>query len=317
MTMRKIYYQMKPLIPRKLQIAIRKKIVVRKKSKYSDIWPIDPQACKPPAEWIGWPEGKQFALVLTHDVENDIGQQRCYDLMKLEESVGFRSLFNFVPERYGVLPELRASLVRNGFEVGVHGLKHDGKLFSCHEIFRERAGRINHYLAEWNAVGFRSPANLRNLNWLHELDIEYDSSTFDTDPFEPQPHGVGTIFPFEVNGIPAHKKYVEMPYTLPQDFTLFILMREKSIDIWKRKLDWIAEHGGMALLNTHPDYINFNGKKLGIEEYPAEYYEEFLQYIKNRYNEEYWHVLPRQIARFWAERNVNATYSKNRRYEES
>ena len=40
---------------------------------------------------------------------------------------------------------------------------------------------------------------------------------------------------------------------------LFILMKEKNIDIWKQKLDWISEHSGMALLNTHPDYMNFDG----------------------------------------------------------
>ena len=39
---------------------------------------------------------------------------------------------------------------------------------------------------------------LRNLDWLHDLTIAWDSSTFDTDPFEPQADGAGTIFPFWV-----------------------------------------------------------------------------------------------------------------------
>jgi hypothetical protein len=39
---------------------------------------------------------------------------------------------------------------------------------------------------------------LRNLDWLGDLNIQYDGSTFDTDPFEPQPDGAGTIFPFWV-----------------------------------------------------------------------------------------------------------------------
>ena len=56
-----------------------------------------------------------------------------------------------------------------------------------------------------------------NLDWLHELKIEYDASTFDTDPFEPQPDGVGTIFPFWVTGRQPDEGYVEMAYTLPQD----------------------------------------------------------------------------------------------------
>jgi hypothetical protein len=55
----------------------------------------------------------------------------------------------------------------------------------------------------------------------------------------------------------------------------------------------------MALLNTHPDYMNFDGKP-GIEEYPASYYEEFLDYIKSKYEGLYWHALPKDIARFRA-----------------
>jgi hypothetical protein len=33
-------------------------------------------------------------------------------------------------------------------------------------------------------------------------------------------------------------------------------MKEKNIHKWKKKLGWIAECGGMALLNTHPGYMN-------------------------------------------------------------
>jgi len=52
-------------------------------------------------------------------------------------------------------------------------------------------------------------------------------------------------------------------------------MQKKNIDIWKQKLDWIVEHGGMALLITHPDYMDF-GKGNGFEEYPVGYYQELL-----------------------------------------
>jgi hypothetical protein len=70
---------------------------------------------------------------------------------------------------------------------------------------------------------------------------------YDTDPFEPQPDGMGTIFPCWVqDGLPA-KGFVELPDTPSQDFTLFVLMKERNIDIWKKKIDWIIEKGGMAL----------------------------------------------------------------------
>jgi len=31
------------------------------------------------------------------------------------------------------------------------------------------------------------------------------------------------------------------------------LLCENTTDSWRRKLNWIAEHGGIALINTHPD----------------------------------------------------------------
>jgi hypothetical protein len=224
--------------------------------------------------------------------------------MDLEHQFKFRSSFNFVPERYAVAPELRKELETSGFEVGVHGLRHDGNLFASRERFLKEAPRINHYIEEWNAVGFRSPCMFHNLDWIAELDIEYDASTFDTDPFEPQPDGVSTIFPFVVNTSPNAKPYVELPYTMPQDFTLFVMMQERTIDIWKRKLDWIAQHGGMVLVNTHPDYMRFGGGSLSLEEYPAALYQDLLEYIQSEYQGEYWHALPKDVARFWRDTHL-------------
>lgn len=294
------YYFLKPLIPRRLQILLRRLIVQRKLSRCSEVWPIDPDAGSPPPGWKEWPKSKRFALVLTHDVETAKGQEKSRQLAELEKGLGFRSSFNFVPKRYHVQPELRKYLIDNGFEVGVHGLYHDGKYFTSREIFRDRALQINKYLKEWGAVGFRSPSMLHNLEWFHDLDINYDASTFDTDPFEPQPTGVKTIFPFWAGKSGTMKGYVELPYTLPQDFTLYVLFQAQDIDIWRRKLDWIAEKGGMALLNVHPDYMKFDGKQPDIQEYPVKYYEEFLKYVSQKYEGEYWHVLPKDLAEFWA-----------------
>jgi len=131
---------------------------------------------------------------------------------------------------------------------------------------KKQQSELINYLKEWNAVGFRSPSMHHNLDWLHRLNIEYDSSTFDTDPFEPQSDGIEHISIFCEGQLNKRGLY-RTAYTLSQDFTLYVLMRERTTDVWKRKLDWIAEHGGMALLNTHPDYMCFKGKKPGLEEY--------------------------------------------------
>lgn len=292
------YYSMKFLIPRSLQIWMRRQLILRKRASCADIWPIDKSAGDPPAGWTGWPDGKRFALVLTHDVDKAKGGNNCYQLAEIEECLGFRSSFNFVSKDYKVPAALRQHLTDRGFEIGVHGLHHNGNPFRSESYFKLQAIEINRYLKDWGAVGFRSPSMYHDLEMLHHLDIEYDASTFDTDPFEPQPDSMGTIFPFWVPDRDRQKGYVELPYTLPQDFLLFVLMQEKNVDVWKKKLAWIVAHGGMALFITHPDYMNFD-KHPSFEEYPARWYMEFLDYIRSQYKDQYWHILPREMARWW------------------
>lgn len=290
------YYRIKPLIPWRMRIALRRWHAARVRARNADRWPIYEAAGEKPGNFPGWPEGKRFALVLTHDVEGRVGMPRCRRLAELDASLGFRAAFNFVPEgEYETPPNLRHWLKEQGLEVGVHDLRHDGRLYDARATFRQHATRINHYLKEWGAIGFRSAFMQRQLDWLHDLDIAYDSSTFDTDPFEPQPDGAHTIFPFWRPAPDGKSGYMELPYTLPQDSTLFLLLEERGIDIWKRKLDWIAERGGLASLNVHPDYICFSGA-VQPNEYPVSLYTEFLEYVRSRYAGQYWHALPREVA---------------------
>ncbi len=354
----RIYYGLKPFIPQFLRTAIRRKLATRLHRNIGDVWPIMPGSERPPENWPGWPQGKKFAFVLTHDVETEAGLNRCRSLMELDLDLGFRSSFNFIPEgSYRVPAELREELTARGFEVGIHDLKHDGHLFASRRRFKRRAERINAYVREWGASGFRSGFMLRNLDWLHDLDVEYDASSFDTDPFEPQPDGRHTIFPFwvpaplaenselkaqrsEVRAQSSNGKdqrsevrcqrselrgqmsedsvsgvrhssfdirdsatstggYVELPYTLPQDFTLFVLLQEKTPEIWLRKLDWIAQHGGMALVDVHPDYLCFDGAP-GPMQYPVSHYKFFLDYVSRQYAGAFWNTTPSNVAQFCA-----------------
>ncbi len=291
----RLYYQFKPLVPRPLRLAVHGWLVRRTRRHTREFWPVLPGSGKRPG-WPGWPDGKEFAIVLTHDVESQSGLDKCRQLMELEEKWGFRSSFNFIPEGdYRVTKELRDELTAAGFEVGVHDLYHDGKLYRDRKKFVAKAVLINEHLAAWGAVGFRSGFMFHNLNWLEDLNIEYDASTFDTDPFEPQPDGVGTVFPFWCEGARG-RGFVELPYTLPQDSTLFLLMRERNPEIWLRKLDWIARQGGMVLMNVHPDYVDFSGGNGNWKTFPAAFYEQFLEYARSKYGGHFWEGTPRQVA---------------------
>ena len=304
-------------------MALRRISASRIRTRTRDIWPIDPSAARTPENWPGWPEGKKFAFVLTHDVEGAAGLEKCRSVMAMEREMGFRSSFNLIPEgSYKVQSALRAEIEENGFEVGVHDLRHDGRLFSTRRGFANNALKINEYLRSWGAKGFRSGFMLRNLEWLHELDLSYDCSTFDTDPFELQSDGAGTIFPFWISA-PSQTEsavdkhlvqkqllplcaqsrggYIELPYTLAQDSTLFIVLRETNPAIWIQKLDWIAAHGGMALVNVHPDYLRLDGEEPSLRTFPVAYYRELLTYVTQRYQGAFWQPLPSELAAYAAQ----------------
>jgi hypothetical protein len=251
---------------------------------FTHFWPDAPGVPGSAPGGLGY--GSQYAFVLTHDVETAEGLAFARQVADLDESFGFRSSFNLVPERYPLDYELIDELRARGFEIGVHGLKHDGKLFRSRAEFERRAERINHYLREFDAVGFRAPLTHRHAEWMQALEIEYDLSFFDTDPYEPMPGGTMSLWPFMLG------RFVELPYTLVQDYVLTAVLQETTPRLWLDKVDVIEKYHGMALLNSHPDYM-MDGGGLAI-------YRDFLYEMKERGG--FWHALPRDIARWWRAR---------------
>ncbi len=308
----KLYYLLKPIVPRFLTRFLRKLYSKSFRGKGQiRHWPLDTRYAEFQWEIIRqllietnnkvamhkdfWPEGRQFAFVLTHDIETAKGQTFVRNVADLEESLGLRSSFNFVLERYPLNYKLMQELRERGFEIGCHGLKHDGRLFYSRSIFEKRVIRINRRMKDYGMVGFRSPLTLRNPEWMQTLEIEYDSSFFDTDPFEPIPGGGMCIWPFFLG------RFVELPYTLVQDHTLIQVLGETTPRIWLEKVKFIQMYHGMALLNTHPDYL-MDGKALEI-------YTEFLQSMRQMRGD--WHALPRDVARWWKTRASSAADQEN------
>ncbi len=238
------------------------------------------------------------AFVITHDVEWDAGLRRAPAIAALERELGFTSCWNLVPERYPIDWSIVDELRQEGFEIGLHGLKHDGRLFQSHKVFAERVHSIHAYAREWGVEGFRSPSTLRNAEWMTEMQIAYDSSFPDTDPYEPQPGGCCSIWPYFLGSM------VELPLSLPQDHTLFEILKHGDIAAWQRKAEWIGVHGGIAMLNVHPDYM-MTDERLSL-------YRDFLQYMKAQTR--MWHVQPREAARWWRDRHASTLRADGGKY---
>jgi peptidoglycan/xylan/chitin deacetylase (PgdA/CDA1 family) len=236
-----------------------------------------------------WPDGADFAFVPTHDVETAEGMRRIERIANLEEDLGFRSSWNIVPHKYPVDRGLLRDLQKRGFEIGIHGYNHDGKLFTSRAVFESRVPGMNGALKEFGAVGFRAPMVHRNLQWMQALEIEYDASCFDIDPYQAMPGGVGGVWPFIVG------RFVELPYTMPQDHTLFIALAERDGTIWERKFEHVARLGGMALFIAHPDYLD-PGPRMNT-------YRSLLE--KARETSGMWHALPREVASWWRARDAS------------
>lgn len=233
-----------------------------------------------------WPDGKQHAVCLTHDVETADGLQRVLEVAAIEERLGLRSAWFFVPYKYCLDPGVLRELQDRGHEVGIHGYNHDGRLFVARSLFQRRALRINEAGKRYRANGFRAPMVHRNLDWMQALDFQYDCSCFDTDPFQAMPGGIGSLWPLIVG------KLVELPYTLPQDHTLMVTLDQEAYTVWIRKLDLIRRLSAMAMLITHPDYLD-SPQRLDI-------YQRFCQHICEAPDP--WLALPGEIATWWRAR---------------
>ena len=301
----KLYYLLRPYIPIVLRQILQR--TRNQKLAVSDRWYIQGPFI---SEWKAalekhtqvalmdpvihpWPYKKRVAISLTHDIETGEGIQRIPALADLEESLGIRSAWFFVPHKYKIDHGLLRDLKQRGHEIGVHGFNHDGRLFASKSIFDYRTPYINKAVEEFGATGFRAPMVHRNLEWMQQIDVDYDASCFDVDPFQAMPGGVGGVWPFIVG------KLVELPYTLPQDHTLFLTLGETTPRIWIEKFQFIRSLSGMAMLVTHPDYLDTN-QRINV-------YRQFLEHVQQQMDG--WLASPSDIAKWWRMRDASCIES--------
>jgi hypothetical protein len=305
--LKKLYYALRPMLPTPLRAPIQRTYLRRRRRAAFPAWPTDVTVDKLlgavlvqymkarginriPFIWF-WPDGFSSAAILTHDVETEKGRSFCSELMTLNEAYGFRSAFQIVPEkRYRVESSLLDEIRLRGHELNVHDLNHDGRLFGDRDVFTKRVKKINEYGRTWGAKGFRSAILYRNPDWYDALEFQYDMSIPNSARLDPQPGGCCTVFPYFIGNT------LELPVTMAQDYSLFYILREERIDLWKNQVAAITGRHGLLSFITHPDYIR--------EDKTRARYEELLQFLSAaRSPLAIWCALPAEVDTWWRRRS--------------
>src|SRR5262249_46532590 len=181
------------------------------------------------------------------------------------------------------------SIRRRGHELAIHDLNHDGHLYKNKEQFLQRAAKINAYGKEYKTDGFRAGVLYRKQVWYDSLKFAYDMSVPNVAHLDPQRGGCCTVMPYFIGDI------LEIPVTTIQDYTLFNILGDFSIQIWKQQTEMIRERSGLMSFIIHPDYIT--------EKRECAVYKELLQHLSELREENgVWLTTPSEVNRWWRQR---------------
>ena len=91
-----------------------------------------------------------------------------------------------------------------------------------------------------------------------------------------------------------------MPLTTTQDYSLFHILGDYSIDLWKKQIHTIIENRGLISFIVHPDYV--------IDKKAQAVYKSLLSYISQLRDEGKISVaLPGDVAAWWTKRKRDAS----------
>jgi len=304
---KKLYYHLRPLTNQVVRKQVQKFHARNWKKRSFPQWPIDTTVEnvfetvlslsmkakgleKIPVVWF-WPNGASGCLTMTHDVETRAGRDFCPTLMDVDDAFGIKAAFGIVPEeRYEVSSDLLQSMRSRGFEIAIQDLNHDGRLFDDKQEFLRRAKIINQYGREFGATGFRAAVLYRKPEWYDALDFTFDMSFPNVAPLDPQQGGCCTVMPFFIGGM------LELPVTTVQDYTLFHVLNERSIELWKSQIDLVLKKNGLLSFIVHPDYI--------LQPDTLSAYKDLLGHLQGlRDKTTIWCALPSEIDAWWRARN--------------
>ena len=139
--------------------------------------------------------------------------------------------------------------------------------------------------------GFRSGSMYREQRWFDAFEFSYDMSVPNVAHLEPQRGGCCTVMPYFIGDI------LELPLTTTQDYSLFHILGDYSLDLWKAQIDSIVSDNGLISVITHPDYL--------IERRARAVYVDLLAYLSSlRIEKNLWIALPGEVDRWWRNRHV-------------
>ena len=257
---------------------------------------------KVPFIWF-WPNGAPNCLIMTHDVETQAGRDFTSQLMDIDDSYGIKAAFQVIPEKRYEVPDSYLNEIRSRqFEFNIHDLNHDGHLYEKRDEFLRRAKKINEYGRRYSARGFRAGAMYRRLDWYDAYEFSYDMSLTNVAHLEPKRGGCCTIFPFFIGNI------LELPLTTSQDYSIFHILNDYSIDLWKKQLALIQKRNGLMSFIAHPDYLT--GRR------PRRVYESLLTYLREMIrSENIWATLPREVDNWWRARRQMKLVQKDGQWQ--
>lgn len=219
---------------------------------------------------IGWPEGVEGAVCICHDIDYAMDYDFLEKIIHIENDYGIRSTINFLTNGdYKIEKDFLLKLVKDGFEVGLHGYTHDiGFGYHSEKRIRRDLKRALSMIPV-EVKGYRAPAlsiSKKLLAVLEEIGIKYDSSIAISSRYT---EGVDTCSPYRYPDL----NIWEVPLVFQDSmlFRDFSLDEKRGFDVAKNMLEEVIGLGGVAVTNFHPSILR---RKMT-------FYRNLLKHLKN------------------------------------
>ena len=237
-------------------------------------------------------------MVLTHDVETESRGATAWSCCgRPSANAGYRSSWNFVPERYEVDPRI---CVRGSARTTARSA-----FMACATTARtcDRAGCSADGCPAMRASGRRAgglwASDRRPPSAAGTSCRSWASRTTRPTPTpsrtSPQPGGCCTYWPF------FNDDLVELPITLPQDHTLFEILGHATARSGSTRPRDLATAAAWCWCSAHPDYATDARRRPGR---PC--------WTSSRTTVTAWQALPREVAAWWRARSASADPAKRR-----